>query len=63
MIAKPDRAKYKTKQVENDSKIDAKTTEEIAEFLETFFKLYPSASEKNWSIMLKMMRCDQSILT
>ncbi|HCT9692727.1 TPA: conjugal transfer protein, partial [Enterococcus faecium] len=46
MIAKPDRAKYKTKQVENDSKIDAKTTEEIAEFLETFFKLYPSASEK-----------------
>ena len=32
MIAKPDRAKYKTKQVENDSKIDAKTTEEIAEF-------------------------------
>ena len=46
MIAKPDRAKYKTKQVENDSKIDAKTTEAIAEFMETFFKLYPSASEK-----------------
>jgi hypothetical protein len=46
MIAKPDKAKYKVKQVESDSEIDAKTTEEITEFLETFFKLYPTASEK-----------------
>ena len=46
MIAKPDKAKYEVKQVENDSEIDAKTTEEITEFLETFFKLYPSASDK-----------------
>ncbi|MFT0189758.1 conjugal transfer protein [Candidatus Enterococcus avicola] len=46
MIAKPDKAKYEAKQVESDSEIDAKTTEEITEFLETFFKLYPSASEK-----------------
>ena len=46
MIAKPDKAKYEVKQVENDSEIDAKTTEEITEFLETFFKLYPTASEK-----------------
>lgn len=46
MIAKPDKAKYEAKQVESDSEIDAKTTEEITEFLETFFKLYPTASEK-----------------
>ena len=46
MIAKPEKAKYEVKQVESDSEIDAKTTEEITEFLETFFKLYPSASEK-----------------
>ncbi|EPM6808939.1 conjugal transfer protein [Enterococcus faecium] len=46
MIAKPDKAQYETKQAESDSEIDAKTTEEITEFLETFFKLYPTASEK-----------------
>ncbi|EME8241631.1 conjugal transfer protein [Enterococcus faecium] len=46
MIAKPDKAKYEAKQVESDPEIDAKTTEEITEFLETFFKLYPTASEK-----------------
>lgn len=46
MIAKPGKAKYEVKQLENDTNIDAKTTEEITEFLETFFKLYPSASEK-----------------
>ena len=42
----PDKAKYEVKQVESDSEIDAKTTEEITEFFETFFKLYPTASEK-----------------
>ncbi|KAF1304661.1 conjugal transfer protein [Enterococcus sp. JM9B] len=46
MIAKPEKAQYKEKQVESDSEIDAKTTEEITEFLETFFKIYPTASEK-----------------
>ena len=46
MIAKPVKAQYEEKQVESDSEIDAKTTEEITEFLETFFKLYPTASEK-----------------
>ncbi|BCA85899.1 hypothetical protein EsVE80_14220 [Enterococcus saigonensis] len=46
MIAKPEKAHYEAKQVENDSEIDAKTTEEITEFLEAFFKFYPSASEK-----------------
>ena len=46
MIGKPEKVKYEIKQVENDSEIDAKTTEEITEFLETFFKIYPTASEK-----------------
>lgn len=46
MIAKPDKALYETKQLETDSEIDAKTTEEITEFLKTFFKIYPTASEK-----------------
>lgn len=45
MIAKPDKAKYEAKQVESDSEIDAKTTGEITEFLESFFKLYPTASK------------------
>ncbi|MDT2394870.1 conjugal transfer protein [Enterococcus avium] len=46
MIAKPDKILYDTKQLETNSEIDAKTVEEINEFLETFFKLYPNASEK-----------------
>ena len=46
MIAKPVKAQYEEKQVESDSEIDAKTTEEITEFLETFFKLYPTASKE-----------------
>ncbi|MBK8154764.1 MAG: conjugal transfer protein [Streptococcus sp.] len=46
MIAKPGKSNYKAKQLENDSEINAKTSEEITEFLETFFKLYPNASEK-----------------
>ncbi|EGO2803990.1 conjugal transfer protein [Enterococcus faecalis] len=46
MVGKPDKAQYEGKQLENNSEIDAKTTEEITEFLETFFNLYPAASEK-----------------
>ncbi|EOH88554.1 conjugal transfer protein [Enterococcus pallens] len=46
MIAKPGKANYQAKQVETDSDINAKTAEEITEFLGTFFKLYPTASKK-----------------
>lgn len=46
MITKPEKGKYEVKRVESDPKIDAKTTEEVTDFLETFFKLYPTASEK-----------------
>lgn len=46
MIAKPEKAKVEVKQEDSDPEIDVKTKEEITEFLETFFKLYPTASEK-----------------
>lgn len=46
MVGKPEKAQYEDKQLESDSEIDAKIKEEITEFLETFFKLYPAASEK-----------------
>lgn len=53
MIAKPEKAEYEVKQVESESEIDAKTTEEITEFLETFFKLYPTASENELDYYVK----------
>jgi hypothetical protein len=46
MVGKPEKAHYEVKQEDSGPEIDAKTTEEITEFLETFFKLYPTASEK-----------------
>ncbi len=46
MIEKPGKAIYKEKSSVENSEIDVKTTEEINGFLETFFKLYPTASEK-----------------
>ncbi|MDT2522418.1 conjugal transfer protein [Enterococcus raffinosus] len=52
-VAKPGKAKYEVKQVETNSEIDAKTTEEITEFLETFFKLYPTASGKELEYYVK----------
>jgi hypothetical protein len=42
----PGKSKYQPKQVENDGSVDTATTKEIDDFLETFFKLYPLASEK-----------------
>ncbi|MFY1068726.1 conjugal transfer protein [Enterococcus sp. AD013-P3] len=65
MITKPDEAKYEVKQEENNSEIDAKTTEEITEFLQTFFKLYPAASEKELEYYVKedVMRPINSNLT
>lgn len=47
--SKPAKAPYEPKKLENDGTVDAKTTEEINSFLETFFKLYPKASEKELS--------------
>ena len=37
---------YEPKTVENDSQVDADTASDATAFLETFFKLYPTATEK-----------------
>lgn len=39
------KSNYASKKVESDGTVDAVTTEEITEFLETFFTLYPKATE------------------
>lgn len=46
MDSQPKKSDYQPKQVESDGTVDTTTSEEIGSFLETFFKLYPSASEK-----------------
>ena len=42
----PKKSSYEPKAKESDGTVDAATTEEVTEFLETFFKLYPTATEK-----------------
>lgn len=49
MNSKPSKSNYQTKQLESDGTVDASTSEEINSFLETFFKLYPKATEKELS--------------
>ena len=46
MDRKPQKSDYQPKQLESDGTVDAITSEEITSFLETFFKLYPTATEK-----------------
>lgn len=41
----PTKSGYEPKVKEADGTVDAATTEEVTEFLETFFKLYPTATE------------------
>ena len=53
MISKPVKANYKTKQFTDDSMIKEKNKEEIEEFLEVLFKLYPTASKKRTRILCK----------
>ena len=45
----PVKSSYEPKAQETDGTMDAVTTEEVTEFLETFFKLYPTATEKELS--------------
>jgi hypothetical protein len=45
MDSQPKKSSYQPKQIESDGTVDAATTEEITEFLETFFTLYPKATE------------------
>ena len=46
MSSKPEKSDYKPKQVESDGTVDAMMSGEINSFLETFFKLYPKATDK-----------------
>lgn len=45
----PAKSGYEPKAKESDGTVDAATTEEVTEFLETFFKLYPAATDKELS--------------
>lgn len=45
----PEKSSYEPKAKESDGTVDAATTNEINEFLTTFFKLYPTATEKELS--------------
>ena len=42
----PVKSSYEPKAQETDGTMDAATTKEVTEFLETFFKLYPTATER-----------------
>lgn len=49
MDSKPQKSSYEPQLIETDGTVDATTTEEINSFLDTFFKLYPNATEKELS--------------
>lgn len=49
----PGKSDYQPKQQENDINVTAKEREEITEFLNTFFKLYPTAEEKELAYYVK----------
>ncbi|HDN2514143.1 TPA: conjugal transfer protein [Clostridioides difficile] len=49
----PGKLNYESKNEETDSTIDQKTIKEITEFLNTFFKLYPTASKNELEYYVK----------
>ena len=49
----PTKSSYQPKAKESNGTVDASTTGEINEFLKTFFKLYPMATEKELSYYVK----------
>jgi hypothetical protein len=49
----PEKSDYQPKAVENDGTVDAAMTGEVTEFLQTFFSLYPSATEKELAYYVK----------
>ncbi|VIB43845.1 conjugative transposon protein [Clostridioides difficile] len=58
-----EKSDYEPKVKESDGTVDAATTEEVTEFLETFFKLYPTATEKELAYyvsgnVLEPVNCD-----
>ena len=59
----PTKSSYEPKTRESDGTVDAATTEEVTEFLETFFKRYPTATEKELAYyvsgnVLEPVNCD-----
>ena len=59
----PTKSSYEPKAKESYGTVDAATTEEVTEFLETFFKLYPTATEKELTYyvsgnVLEHVNCD-----
>ncbi|HJD40814.1 MAG TPA: conjugal transfer protein [Candidatus Blautia stercoripullorum] len=44
--SRPEKSDYEPKAPESDGSVDAKTIQEATDFLETFFKLYPTATEE-----------------
>ena len=49
----PKQSDYEPEKMENDNTVDTDTENEIKEFLETFFKLYPTATESELAYYLK----------
>lgn len=49
----PAKSSYQPKTKESNGTVDAATTGEVNEFLKTFFKLYPTATEKELSYYVK----------
>lgn len=59
----PKKSSYEPKAKESDGTVDAATVTEVTEFLETFFKLYPTATEKELTYyvddnVLEPVNCD-----
>ena len=44
--SRPEKSDYEPKAPESDGSVDAETIQEATNFLETFFKLYPTATEE-----------------
>ncbi|WP_442896542.1 conjugal transfer protein [Enterococcus gallinarum] len=44
--SQPEKSNFQQKQMESEGTVDAETSVEITSSLETFFKLYPTAAEK-----------------
>lgn len=49
----PEKSGYQPEIAEVDGSVDSKTSQEVTDFLKTFFKLYPQAQEKELSYYVK----------
>lgn len=49
----PSKSDYEPEKIESDNTVDSDTENEIQEFLETFFKLYPTATESELAYYVK----------